>query len=64
MPPTQWDRHKLSYNRGKGSRSRNDRGDSGVVRCLTVKETGNGWSVDAEGSRDGLVITLVLNAAL
>lgn len=46
------------------SRSLNDREDIWAVRCLTIKETGDGWSVDAEGSRDGLVFTLVLNAAL
>lgn len=34
------------------------------VRCLTVKETGNGGSVDAKGGCDRLVIALVLDAAL
>lgn len=34
------------------------------VRCLTVKETGNGGSVDTKGGCDRLVIALVLNAAL
>lgn len=34
------------------------------MRCLTVKETGNGGSIDAKGGCDRLVITLVLDAAL
>lgn len=32
--------------------------------CLTVKETGNGWPVDPKCGCDGLVIGLVLYAAL
>lgn len=41
-----------------------DNGDSVCVWCLTVKETGNGRSVDSERGRDRLVVVLVLYAAL
>lgn len=44
---------------------REDNGDSVLcVWCLTVKETGNGRSVDSERGRDRLVVVLVLDAAL
>lgn len=46
---------------------REDNGDSVCVLCvwcLTVKETGNGRSVDSERGRDRLVVVLVLDAAL
>lgn len=46
---------------------REDNGDSVCVLCvwcLTVKETGNGRSVDSERGCDRLVVVLVLDAAL
>lgn len=63
MPPTQWDTHKLCYrSREEAYLYMTER--TRAVGCLTIKEAGDGWSVDAEGSGDGLVFTFVLNAAL